>query len=190
MKSISRFTVCRLEPLSHFPNKKIYYIMPQLDIVSYFPQFFWFCIFFTSFYITLVQHYLPKLTRIFAVRQDYQQTPQSQQADQEFQNLAQTTHTVFSQSIQQTREQCTNHFQQTQKFLDIKTDGFNTHTNQAFQKYQTKKILLNQTVKNTIHQLQGVLPITSSSPQKKDLGKTNQLFQQYLVGKLLSQKVK
>ena len=49
--------------------------MPQLDIVSYFPQFFWFCIFFTGFYVVLIQNYLPKLTRIIAVREALQPSP-------------------------------------------------------------------------------------------------------------------
>ena len=156
--------------------------MPQLDIVSYFPQFFWFCIFFTSFYVTLVTRYLPKLTRIFAVRQQSQTA--SQPSSNELQDLATTTQTVFSQSIQQTKDQCANHFQETQNFLNMRTDVFNTHTNQAFQKYQTKKIHLNQTVKNTIHQLQTVLPITTSRPQYVDQAKTNQLVSQYLLNKM------
>ena len=156
--------------------------MPQLDIVSYFPQFFWFCIFFTSFYLTLVTHYLPKLTRIFAVRQQSQAT--SQPSSNELQDLAKTTQTVFSQSIQHTKDQCATHFQDTQNFLNMRTDVFNTHTNQAFQKYQTKKIQLNQTVKNTIHQLQTVLPITASRPQSVDQAKTNQLVAQYLLNKM------
>ena len=72
----------------------------------------------------------------------------------------------------------------------MRTDVFNTHTNQAFQKYQTKKIQLNQTVKNTIHQLQTVLPITTSRPQYVDQAKTNQLVAQYLLNKMNTTKHK
>ena len=156
--------------------------MPQLDIVSYFPQFFWFCIFFTSFYLTLITHYLPKLTRIFAARQQSQTNPQ--ETSNELQDLTKNTQTLFSQSIQSTKDHCATHFQDTQNFLKMNADVFNTHTNQAFQKYQTKKIMLNQTVKNTIHQLQTVLPITTSTPQYVDQAKTNQLLAQYLLNKM------
>jgi hypothetical protein len=159
--------------------------MPQLDIVSYFPQFFWFCIFFTGFYVTLVQHYLPKLTRIFAVRQDAQQNQHSEVSSDEFQHVALTTQNVFSQSVQHTQKNCAHHFKETQKFLDVKTDVFNTHTNQAFKKYQTKKIQLNQTVKNTMHQLQGVLPMSTSNAQRLNPLKTSQFFDHYLVYKIV-----
>jgi ElaB/YqjD/DUF883 family membrane-anchored ribosome-binding protein len=159
MKSISRFTVCRFEPLSHFPTKNIYINYASIR----------YCL-------------LPKLTRIFAVRQQSQTT--SQPSSNELQDLAKTTQTVFSQSIQHTKDQCATHFQDTQNFLNMRTDVFNTHTNQAFQKYQTKKIQLNQTVKNTVHQLQTVLPITTSRPQYVDQAKTNQLVAQYLLNKM------
>ena len=42
--------------------------MPQLDIVSYFTQFFWLALTITTFYITLLKFYLPKITRILKVR--------------------------------------------------------------------------------------------------------------------------
>ena len=70
--------------------------MPQLDIVSYFPQFFWFCIFFTSFYLTLVTHYLPKLTRIFAVRQQSQTNAQPHQMNYK---ILQRPHKLFFHKV-------------------------------------------------------------------------------------------
>merc|ERR1712196_279735 len=135
---------------SHFPfvpifEKKNYCFMPQLDIVSYFPQFFWFCIFFTGFYVVLIQNYLPKLTRIIAVREALQPSP-----DQISSNT-QESDTV-------TKEKCVQQFTETQNLLNIQTDVFNKHTNQAFAKYQTKKVQLNQTVKQTLQQMQTLLP--------------------------------
>jgi len=150
--------------------------MPQLDIVSYFPQFFWFCLFFTSFYVVLVQNYLPKLKRIFALREAYQTNQSRNQSSQELTQLEQTTQNVFTQSVQKTKQNCTSHFQDTQQLLTIQTNVFNEHTNQAFSKYQAKKVQLNQTVKNTVHQLQGILPFESSLAPKGNQAKLNQFF--------------
>ena len=93
--------------------------MPQLDIVSYFPQFFWFCIFFTFFYITLVQNYLPKITRIFAVREAVQQNNTEDSTSNEFVDLSTKTQHVFSKSVQQTKQNCIQQFQTTQELLGI-----------------------------------------------------------------------
>lgn len=43
--------------------------MPQLDKVTFFSQFFWLTIFYIGFYLVLVKHFLPKLSRILKVRQ-------------------------------------------------------------------------------------------------------------------------
>lgn len=150
--------------------------MPQLDIVSYFPQFFWFCLFFTSFYVVLVQNYLPKLKRIFAVREAYQTNQAQNQSSQELTQLEQITQNVFTQSVQKTKQNCTSQFQDTQQLLTMQTSVFNEHTNQAFSKYQAKKVQLNQTVKNTVHQLQTILPVESSFAPKASQVKLNQFF--------------
>ena len=114
--------------------------MPQLDIVSYFPQFFWFCIFFTGFYVVLIQNYLPKLTRIIAVREALQPSPdQISSNTQESDTVTTKTHEVFAKTVHQTKEKCVQQFTETQNLLNIQTDVFNKHTNQAFAKYQTKK---------------------------------------------------
>jgi hypothetical protein len=42
--------------------------MPQLDKITYFTQFAWLCIFFGSFYLILVKHYLPRIARGLYVR--------------------------------------------------------------------------------------------------------------------------
>ena len=43
-------------------------IMPQLDKLTFFSQFFWLSFFFLGFYIVLVKYYLPKMSRILKVR--------------------------------------------------------------------------------------------------------------------------
>jgi len=42
--------------------------MPQLDKVTFLSQFMWLCIFFFGFYLTLVKHFLPKISRLLKVR--------------------------------------------------------------------------------------------------------------------------
>lgn len=42
--------------------------MPQLDHVSYFSQFFWLSILFLTFYLVLVQNFLPKIATILKMR--------------------------------------------------------------------------------------------------------------------------
>ena len=146
--------------------------MPQLDIVSYFPQFFWFCIFFTFFYITLVQNYLPKITRIFAVREAVQQNNTEDSTSNEFVDLSTKTQHVFSKSVQQTKQNCIQQFQTTQELLGIQKDTLNKHTNQVFQKYQNKKIQLNMTVKQTMQQMQDVLPLYTTRANPMNQTKT------------------
>ena len=87
--------------------------MPQLDMVTFFPQFFWFCLFFTGFYLTLVQKYLPQLTRIFAVREAAQQTTPTDLTTDACEALAQKTHKVFSDSVQETKKKIPNKFKKT-----------------------------------------------------------------------------
>jgi len=52
--------------------------MPQLDVVSYFSQFFWLCFFFLGFYFSLVQFFLPKMARILKLRTEKMTKIQSQ----------------------------------------------------------------------------------------------------------------
>lgn len=83
---------------------------------------------------------------------------------------------MFTQSVQKTKQNCTSQFQDTQQLLTMQTSVFNEHTNQAFSKYQAKKVQLNQTVKNTVHQLQTILPVESSFTPKGSQVKLNQFF--------------
>jgi hypothetical protein len=42
--------------------------MPQLDKVTFLSQFFWLCVFYLGFYYVLYKHFLPKISRILALR--------------------------------------------------------------------------------------------------------------------------
>ena len=42
--------------------------MPQLDKVTFLSQFFWLCVFYLGFYYVLVKYFLPKISRILALR--------------------------------------------------------------------------------------------------------------------------
>lgn len=164
--------------------------MPQLDIVSFFPQFFWFCIFFTAFYVTLVQKYLPTITRIFAVRTAATQGQTTDVTSDELEDLAKKTHWVFSKSVQESKTKSAQQFQATQQLLDIQTNVFNTHTNQAFEKYQNKKILLNKTVKQTMQQMQDVVPFYKIQGVPKHQAKTAQFFSKVVFQKICGPQAK
>ncbi len=42
--------------------------MPQLDHVTFFPQFFWLFIIYLAFYLVILKHFLPPLSRILKFR--------------------------------------------------------------------------------------------------------------------------
>ena len=42
--------------------------MPQLDLVTFFSQYFWLVFFYLGFYLLLVHHFLPQMARILKVR--------------------------------------------------------------------------------------------------------------------------
>lgn len=42
--------------------------MPQLDKVTFLSQFFWLCFFYLGFYYIILKFYLPKISRILALR--------------------------------------------------------------------------------------------------------------------------
>ena len=82
------------------------------------------------------------------------------------------------------KKKYTQQFQTTTQLLDIQTDAFNTHTHQAFEKYQSKKIMLQQTVQYTLQHMHHVLPGTQGNMPKVDATKTAHFFSQALVQKL------
>ena len=43
--------------------------MPQLDQVTFLSQFFWLCFFYLGFYYVLLKYFLPKISRVLALRQ-------------------------------------------------------------------------------------------------------------------------
>ena len=47
-----------------------FFIMPQLDQVHFFSQFFWLCVFFFGFYFLIVKHFLPRMARILQFRKN------------------------------------------------------------------------------------------------------------------------
>ena len=43
--------------------------MPQLDKTTFLSQFFWLLFFYMGFYLVILKHFLPRLSRILKVRQ-------------------------------------------------------------------------------------------------------------------------
>ena len=52
--------------------------MPQLDKVAFVSQFFWLCVFYLGFYYVCLKVFLPRLSRILAVRQRKMNVDQGQ----------------------------------------------------------------------------------------------------------------
>jgi len=159
--------------------------MPQLDLLSYFPQFFWFCVFFVFFYVSLVEKYLPKLNRILAVRQFYQRSVQENSVNSEVSLLSEGTEEIFKKSVEESKNLMVSHFSKTTNLLNIQKDVLNKHSHQSFEKYATKKIVLNQRVKETLGQLERVLPLSVQSSQKLPQKKNTHFFNASCVQKLM-----
>jgi len=96
----------------------------------------------------------------------------------------------FSKSVQQTKQNCIQQFQTTQELLGIQKDTLNKHTNQVFQKYQNKKIQLNMTVKQTMQQMQDVLPLYTTRANPMNQTKTAQFFYKALMKKVMNASTK
>jgi len=149
--------------------------MPQLDIVSYFPQFFWFCLFFTVFYIRLVQHVLPKLTRVMAARRELSSVSASGSME-----VASSVDGVVIESFAVAKAKVLEHFLGTQRALALSTDALNAHTNNAFATALSKKKRMRGVVAHTLQTLQSVLPTSSPTPSRR------RLLQQLLLVKGLA----
>ena len=147
--------------------------MPQLDIVSYFPQFFWFCCFFTFFYIRLVQHVLPKITRVFAARRELSSLSASGSSlavlDVEARKEDAKPEDVVIESLAVAKSHMLGHFLGTQRALALSTDALNAHTNNVFATALSKKSRMRRTVAQTLQLLHTVLPASSPTLSRRRL---------------------
>lgn len=115
--------------------------MPQLDSLTFFSQFFWFSFFFLGFYILLVKYYLPKMSRLFKVRQFKVGTLQGTLTNsQEQKDVCETRENFLLQGLQSSQHFFQESFHKTSTWVDSVVQS----TNQGqFQK-------MNQTYLSTL----------------------------------------
>lgn len=104
--------------------------MPQLDRVTFLSQFVWLCIFYLGFYVVLYKHFLPKLSRILAVRK--RKMGSSHQGlntlHAEHGEIRDHVNTMFAKALGASRESFHTMLAQTTSWVDTRvTDVDNTH---------------------------------------------------------------
>jgi hypothetical protein len=94
-------------------------LMPQLDKVTFLSQFVWLCFFFFSFYLTLVKHFLPKMSRLLKLRQRKMNASQegSLLTVQETDTLHQTSDNLILNGIKVSRSYFSTAYQSTSDWV-------------------------------------------------------------------------
>lgn len=79
--------------------------MPQLDHVTYLSQYFWLCVFYFALYYGVTKMWLPRVSRILALRHATLQKGDalSTSSDTETQQLHHHVHGVYAQAHKETR---------------------------------------------------------------------------------------
>jgi F0F1-type ATP synthase membrane subunit b/b' len=80
--------------------------MPQLDHVTYLSQYFWLIVFYFALYYGATKYFLPRLSRIMALRQERMggDTSHNTELTQETQHVHNSVSGVFSQANQEARQ--------------------------------------------------------------------------------------
>ena len=111
--------------------------MPQLDKVTFLSQFFWLCVFYLGFYYIIYKYYLPKISRILALRKT-KMTGSQQGIDSlqgENQHCRQQCDQVFSKAFTTSRTSFHDFFSGSQTWLHESLSGLDhthyQHVNQA-----------------------------------------------------------
>ena len=104
--------------------------MPQLDKVTFLSQFFWLCFFYLGFYYVLVKYFLPKISRILALRKRKLSLSQEgiQSVHDEGKNIRSSSDTILSKAFSASKDVFQNFFSQTSTWLDTTVNSVNkTH---------------------------------------------------------------
>ena len=104
--------------------------MPQLDKVTFLSQFFWLCFFYLGFYYIILKFYLPKISRILALRR--QKMGFSQEGmislQHENQKVRENYELVLSKALATSKSLFNNFFSRTTNWLNRNTTTINkTH---------------------------------------------------------------
>lgn len=104
--------------------------MPQLDKVTFLSQFFWLCVFYLGFYFILLKYFLPKISRILALRKKKLSFSQEgvYSLQQENQQVRQNFETLVSKGLSTSKNVFYDFFSRTTGWLDDSVSSLNkTH---------------------------------------------------------------
>lgn len=136
--------------------------MPQLDKVSYFTQFFWLCFFYVSFYLILVKFYLPKIRKIFKVREKKAHTESSDATtpyQQEKRAILGKTEDSFVSGLKLSRDALQQSYEASLQWTHQVTDATNAQQLQPVNTaYVGKMKTIAASFASTLHDLKHVLP--------------------------------
>jgi hypothetical protein len=112
--------------------------MPQLDKTTFLSQFFWLLFFYMGFYLVILKHFLPRLSRILKVRQ--KKVSLSQQGAsallQEKEKVEGTLNTLVERGVRTSKGLFQENLQTTQQWVNqVITDSNRTTLRDANQSY-------------------------------------------------------
>ena len=112
--------------------------MPQLDKTTFLSQFFWLLFFYMGFYLVILKHFLPRLSRILKVRQ--KKVSLSQQGAsallQEREKVEGTLNRLVEQGVRTSKGLFQENLQATQQWVNqVITDSNRTTLRDANQSY-------------------------------------------------------
>nr|YP_009094936.1 ATP synthase F0 subunit 8 [Chlorella variabilis]AIU38979.1 ATP synthase F0 subunit 8 [Chlorella variabilis]AJP09438.1 ATP synthase F0 subunit 8 [Chlorella variabilis]AST08869.1 ATP synthase F0 subunit 8 [Chlorella sp. ATCC 30562] len=101
--------------------------MPQLDKVTFLSQFFWLCFFYLGFYYVILKFYLPKISRILALRRKKMGFSQEGMIflQQENQKVRENYEVLLSKALVTSKNLFNNFFSRTTSWLDNNVSSIN-----------------------------------------------------------------
>ena len=123
--------------------------MPQLDLVTFFSQFFWLCVFFFGFYFVISKDFLPKMARILKFRKKKKNISSEgmQNMEQENEKVRASCKTVVENGLHLSNNLLLSHLQRVESWLG----NVITNTNQK-QLQNTNQIYVKWVGDNAIRQ--------------------------------------
>jgi len=101
--------------------------MPQLDKVTFLSQFFWLCFFYLGFYYVLVKYFLPKISRILALRKRKLSLSQEgiQSVEDENIHVRKSSDALLSKAFVTSKDIFNTFFSQTNSWLETTVNSVN-----------------------------------------------------------------
>ena len=110
--------------------------MPQLDKVTFLSQFFWLCFFYLGFYYILVKYFLPKISRILALRKRKLSVSHQgiQSVQDENKKIRANSDNILSRAFSTSKDVFVNFFSQTTTWLNNTVNSVNKSHYQTINK--------------------------------------------------------